>query len=345
MKTGATNKRVRELITLVQDGTLIPRPEFQRRLVWTNRDKDRFLDTVLRSLPFPEIYLADGEVDLATGRGTQLLVDGLQRVMTLVHYFEGHPDLKLVSVQPYAFLSEDEKRNFLQYEVAVRDLGATTRDLLIDVFQRINATKYSLTDIEIHNALYNGALKRYAESVADSRLFTENGVFTPTDYKRMGDLRFALSLVITLLSGYFNRDDSFEEYLERFNDEFPLESEVRQRLPPVMDFVEECGFEPKSRAWKKADLFTLLVETDHCLHKDQLRLEPSTVVERLTEFYAAVDRSGASPNTPEGIYYKAALQASNDRSNRVRRGVIVHGLLRGQDEAAMMAALKKSGLV
>ena len=36
MKTAASNKKVRELIGLVREGKLIPRAEFQRRLVWTN---------------------------------------------------------------------------------------------------------------------------------------------------------------------------------------------------------------------------------------------------------------------------------------------------------------------
>ena len=89
MKTAATNKKVRELIQSVREGKLLPRAEFQRRLVWSRDDKNHFVDTILRGYPFPEIYLADGEVDLNTGTGTQLLVDGLQRVSTIIQYFEG----------------------------------------------------------------------------------------------------------------------------------------------------------------------------------------------------------------------------------------------------------------
>jgi len=41
--TSATNRRLRVLLTAIRDRTLIPRPEFQRRLVWTTKDKVRFL--------------------------------------------------------------------------------------------------------------------------------------------------------------------------------------------------------------------------------------------------------------------------------------------------------------
>lgn len=117
MKTAPNNKKVREIITLVKEGKIVPRPEFQRRLVWSREDKNHFIDTLLRGYPFPEIYLADGEVDLDTGEGTQLLVDGLQRVNTIVQYFSADPDLKLTSVPNYNDLDKDQKQNFLQYDM------------------------------------------------------------------------------------------------------------------------------------------------------------------------------------------------------------------------------------
>ena len=344
MKTAATNKRVRELISLVQDGKLVPRPDFQRRLVWTHSDKERFLDTVSRGLPFPEIYLADGEVNLETGAGTQLLVDGLQRISTLVQYFQGDPALRLTTVMPYASLSEEHKRSFLQYEVAVRDLGSATRELIIDVFRRINATKYSLNEIEVNQARFGGALKQFAEAIAEHDFFARHFVFSAADFKRMGDLRFALSVTITMIGGYFNRDDAFEEFLSRYNDEFSLGEELRARFRACMDFIDECNFLPNSRAWKKADLFTLLVELDRALSQPTVILEPHAVVETISAFFERVEATDANGTSIAAIYYKAALQATNDRTNRLRRGVVIGGLLAGHSEAEVCAALERAGL-
>src|SRR4051794_39214933 len=120
MKTTATNRKVRELLTQLRDGKLKPRPEFQRRLVWSNKDKLSFLDTVLNNYPFPEIYVAAGDVDVETGEGTELLVDGQQRITTLFEYFSGAPTLKLSSnVQAYGKLPKERKEAFLQYDVVV----------------------------------------------------------------------------------------------------------------------------------------------------------------------------------------------------------------------------------
>jgi uncharacterized protein with ParB-like and HNH nuclease domain len=62
---------------MVREGKLIPRPEFQRRLVWKIQDKNHFLDSVIKGFPFPGVYLADGDDNLTTGE-PQLLVDGFK---------------------------------------------------------------------------------------------------------------------------------------------------------------------------------------------------------------------------------------------------------------------------
>ncbi len=144
---------------------------------------------------------------------------------------------------PYKELNEDEKREFLQYDVAVRDLERTiSREEVVEAFRRLNATKYSLLDIEVNNAVYAGAMKRFAERLASDPFFERHSVFNALDLKRMGDLRYALTIVISMLSGYFNRDDDFQPLLERYNDDFPLEGEIFERFQRVVSFIEECGF-------------------------------------------------------------------------------------------------------
>jgi hypothetical protein len=345
MKTAATNRKIRDVIQAVREGKLLPRAEFQRRLVWSRADKNHFIDTILRNYPFPEIYFADGDVDLNTGEGTQMLVDGLQRVSTIIQYFEGDPGLKLTTVPPYKELSEDEKKAFLQYDVAVRDLGAITRDETIEVFRRLNATKYSLLDIEVNNAVYTGALKQAAERLADSSFFVEHSIFNALDLKRMGDLRYALTIIITFIAGYFNRDDEFGPLLERFNDDFPLESQINGRVSRTLNFIEECGFSPKSRVWRKADLFTLIVELDQALLANTLNLQPSIVVKNLEDFYQSINTNSVNTSDVPAIYYKAALQASNDKINRVRRGLIIGAILNQKPEVEILAQLQNQGLV
>ena len=93
MKTTPTSRKIGDLLTDMREKTLIPNPEFQRRLVWSNKHKNAFIKTVLGGYPFPEIYIAAGKVDLDTGKRTVMLVDGQQRLGTLRQYNEGSEDL------------------------------------------------------------------------------------------------------------------------------------------------------------------------------------------------------------------------------------------------------------
>jgi len=315
MKTSATNRRIRVLLTAIKDGSLVPRPEFQRRLVWTDKHKQEFIRTVMMEYPFPEIYVAAGSVDPDSGEGQEMLVDGQQRLSTLFQYFSGSGDLKLGDIRPYSGLTNEEKIAFLEYEVVVRDLGKKSIEEIKEVFTRINSTKYSLNAMEIHNARYDGALKRFGEELTQNEFFEKNQVFKANDIRRMGDTLFCLTLAITVLTTYFNRDDAVEDFLEKYNDEFPDADRVKDEIEAVLRFVDACQFGPKSRAWRKAELLNLLVESHQALIKDHLDLNPEVVGRELSKFFDRVDRAG----TIKLILNSQFLKIQQFQANRILR--------------------------
>ena len=330
MKTTATNRKIRELLTSLREQRLIPRPDFQRRLVWSNKDKSAFLETVLLNYPFPEIYVAAGEVDVDTGIGTELLVDGQQRVTTLQQYFNASPDLILNdNIKPYNELARDDKEAFLQYDVVVRDLGSVDIELVRNIFQKINATSYALNAMEIRNSRYQGEYKAFGEEFAQDPFFDVHRVFSASEIRRMQDTRYALSIATTILSTYFNRDDDLEEYLSRFNDDFPIRDDLKHELSTVLDFIDDLDFPQTSRLWKKADLFTAIIEVHRSLIKRNLDLVPKYVALGLADLYSVVDdaEKRSDPDSDASKYYKAALQATNDRGSRITRGEIVQKVL------------------
>ena len=330
MKTTATNRKIRELLTSLREKKLIPNPDFQRRLVWNNRDKIEFLETVLNNYPFPEIYVAIGNVNVETGEGTELLVDGQQRLTTLFQYFTGSPDLVLSSRIPaYADLPKEQKEAFLQYDVVVRDLGSIDMKTIKTIFQKINATSYSLNAMEIRNSRYEGEFKKFAEEIAQKSFFDQHRIFSPREIRRMEDTRFVAVLVSTMLSTYFNRDESLEEFLTQYNDEFPIKSDLERDLDKVFLFVEDLNLPPNCRVWKKADLFNLLIELYFVLIQKKKSIKIENTAKKLLQFYTAVDnpdtRGGA--DSPVCIYYKSTLQGTNDRSSRIARCKIIRKII------------------
>lgn len=310
----------------------MPDPDFQRRLVWSNKDKISFVETVLLGYPFPEIYTAAGTVDTETGDGNELLVDGQQRMTTLLQYFNGSEDLKLRGkIRPYKDLADEEKRHFLDYEVVIRDLGSKSNQQIKEIFERINSTKYSLNAMEIHNARFEGAFKLFAEEIAQHMFFEQNNVFRATEIRRMSDTRFCLTFIITIMSNYFNRDSSLEEYLANYNDEFEAKDDLRREIGEVFSFIDRCSFGARSRAWKKADLLTLLVEIYRMLSNPERKKSARLVGNRIKKFYEQVDSVDDKQENDKDIlaYNQAIIQASNDRSSRIKRGEIMAKVIDG----------------
>ena len=324
MDTSASNRRLRTLLTAIGNGTLVPQPDFQRRLVWTNKDKVEFIKTVLEGYPFPEIYIAAGKVDTKTGEGAEVLVDGQQRMTTLHQYFKGSRDIKVTNKIPtYSELDEEKQIEFLEYRVVVRDMGNMPIEEIKEVFQRINSTSYGLNAMELHNSRFNGEFKKLGEEISELRFFETNKIFTSTDIKRMNDVKYCLGLLVTILSTYTNRDKELEIFLEKYNEEMPERDRVLSEVNEVLLFIDRLNLDASSRAFKKADFFTLFVELHRAIVKKRMDLDAADIRSRLDKFYEKVELA-ANGNTEEDDnylrYYKAALQASNDRSSRILRG-------------------------
>jgi len=144
----------------------------------------------------------------------------------------------------------------------------------------------------------------------------------------MHDVRLMLTYSITVLSTYFNRDDQFEEFLSRYNDEFAQRNKLAAETEDVLGFIDACQFEETSRVWKKADLFTLMVELHRVMFRDKFPLTPALVGPALADFYQQVDQAREmAMSAAVSDYYKAALQATNDRGSRVARGEVIRWVL------------------
>jgi len=330
MKTSATNRKLRLLLTAIKNNSLIPRPEFQRRLVWTTEDKNNFLQSVLKGYPFPEIYIAAGAVNSETGEGSEMLVDGQQRITTLYQYFYGSNELKLKSdIKAYKELGEDEKIDFLEYEVVIRDLGKKSIEEIKEIFKRINSTKYSLNAMEIHNARFDGAFKKYADKFSQKSFFEENKVFSTNEIRRMKDLVFCLTISISILSTYFNRDEELEKFLEKYNDEFSLEYDLDIELNRVIEIINSIKFASRSRVWKKADLLNLFVEIHKAIFKTKLSIDWAIIGNSLIKFYELVDGMD-SLDVDIVNYRKTTTAATNDKGSRILRGEIINKIITGQ---------------
>ena len=71
---------------------------------------------------------------------------------------------------------------------------------------------------------------------------------------------FALNVMCTYLTGYYNRNDRVRKLLEDKNDEFAEKEEVVDILNSASDFINRLDFKEESIWWSKANFFSLMCE-------------------------------------------------------------------------------------
>jgi len=146
LKYQVRSREIGDLVSMLRGGRLIISPYFQRNLVWRDAHKHDFIDTILSGLPFPQIFLARGPIDVNTMTAYTCVVDGQQRLSAIREFAA---DTFPVNGRRFSQLTNDEKTAFIKYEVPVIDFDLEAGDpRLKDVFKRLNRTFYSLSTIE-----------------------------------------------------------------------------------------------------------------------------------------------------------------------------------------------------
>lgn len=133
-------------ISDINNGRLITDPFFQRNLVWREIHKKDFIQTILLGYPFPQIFITKGKIDLTKQISIASIVDGQQRTNAILEFIQNNFS---VNEKYFADLNDMEKERFYKYEIAIIELDLDHSDQRVqEIFQRINRTSNSLTNIE-----------------------------------------------------------------------------------------------------------------------------------------------------------------------------------------------------
>lgn len=149
-------------------------PEFQREFIWTIRQSSLLIESFLLGLPVPPVFFyIDNE-------NKNLVVDGQQRILSTVFYFEGYFGSETVQGKRQIFrlegldeknpyhkkrfedLSESEQRklkNSVLRAINIRQLAPSDEGTSIyHIFERLNTGGTPLKPQEIRNVVFRGKL-------------------------------------------------------------------------------------------------------------------------------------------------------------------------------------------
>lgn len=258
IKPSVTNPTIADVYQRIQQGKLILAPDFQRRFVWTQEHQEQFIDTILKGLPFPEIYTYDSGYDSEKILTTESVIDGQQRLTTILNYISNSFKHELKLVKKFSELTDSERKSFLTYQIVMRNLGEIDENIIREVFRRINLTKFKLEDVEIHNAIYDGKFIQLAKDLANEIDLAKFNIFYDSEFTRMVDVYFFLSVLATLeKGGYFARDREIEKYIIDFNDEYANYDTRRTQLIDIFQIIDKLNLKSDSIWFRKSNFYTL----------------------------------------------------------------------------------------
>lgn len=320
INSSPTKESISNLVGKIKREELIIQPEFQRKFVWTNKYMEAFIKTILDGYPFPEIYISQKGIDIETLTTQNVVVDGQQRLTTILKYIDGDAMFEK-SIPKFKQLSDEEVKDFLNYDITIRDLKDVDKETIIEIFSRINSTKFTLNSIEINNALYDGEFISTAKNILDD-LNVNNfrfEILSDIEISRMADLQFILLIMSTIEEGgYFNANKEVEKYISIFNDDYPSSALTKTKIVSKLLEISDSKLADDSIWFRKSNFFTLLIESI----VNEINISDN--LKKLIEFGESViaNKTGNTLENEYAKYYSYMYTGTNSRQARVVRSEI-----------------------
>jgi Protein of unknown function DUF262 len=171
---------VRELLSMAERNELHRAPEYQRKFRWDEEAESRLIESLLLGLPVPNIFVATNP------DGSWEVVDGLQRISTLIHFASNSSDqLEEINKEHNLTLTGLEKLDAfngvtfdslpmpVQLAFTKRGMGVTAlsdksdSQARFDTFERLNRGSVELSSQEVRACIYQGKFNDLLRELAE----------------------------------------------------------------------------------------------------------------------------------------------------------------------------------
>jgi Protein of unknown function DUF262 len=328
-------------------GRLTLRPPFQRKPVWTQKQRSALIESILLDIPIPEVYVQVSQAE--DGSEEFGVVDGQQRLRTVLQFIgiertedqheeEDHNAFGLDALPGtsphkgllFAEITGEPRRMFFQYEICVRFLYTDLVTDVEDVFKRLNKFTMPLKAQELRNATFHGPFAKLSERLADNDYWAVNRIISPAAIRRMSDIEMMSDLLIGLLHGPQGGSakiiDGYYEQYEQYEDQFPEQDRVEKEFEATLHLIHRLfpDIATTPRWGNRADFYSLFVALSSFNRITRiLRSKERLIRDRLLEFAENVSARLAKPSsktTAEARKYARAIEkGSNDKARRTDR--------------------------
>lgn len=172
--TQKTDYPLSTLREMVDDGDIIPNPDYQRDYVYNDKQASKLVESVLMGIPIPTIYLC-----LEEGNSYSV-IDGQQRITSLVRYLKnlftlsGLQELNELNGMYFKDLPKDIQKKLKSSSLSTITLLKQSSELKYEIFARLNQGAVKLTPQELRNCIYRGTFNNMLDDIAASNPHLNN---------------------------------------------------------------------------------------------------------------------------------------------------------------------------
>jgi hypothetical protein len=245
------------------------KPDFQRLEVWSDAAKVMLMDTILRGIPMPKIFVSSV---IRNDQVHRTVIDGQQRISAILAFMADKFSLDRPYVGEFkglyfSGLPEEIRSAFLQYRIDFNEALEFSEEELRETYSRLNKYSVALTKQELRRADYPGAFLKMAEELANHDYLEKARIFTVANRRRLADVEYVSELVAALVAGPQDKRDNLDSFYLQYS---AWNEEDRQRvearfLGVIADlsliFSDEFPIDG-TRFRQKADFYSLLLAVD-----------------------------------------------------------------------------------
>lgn len=251
-------------------GRLELRPDFQRREVWSKPARIMLMDTILRDIPMPKIFLANS---IKGGRTYRVVIDGQQRLSAILAFLRD--DLSLEEPftgdekgTRFSELHQETQDRFLSYQIDFNEAINPSDDEVREVYARVNKYTVPLNKQELRRADFPGDFLTVSEELALNDYFDRVGLFSAANRRRYADVEYVSELLAAMIDGIQDKKGSLDDFYIKF-----AKWEKSEKGNVIDRFSKTLGeigliFEDlkllisETRFRQKADFYTLFLVVD-----------------------------------------------------------------------------------
>jgi hypothetical protein len=265
-----TTHRITEFYRWHKEGRLELKPPYQRKPVWSHKNKSFLLDSLLNGLPVPEIYM-QVKTD-SKGNTKYEIVDGQQRLRAIFEYIDGEYEILEDEESPdyrgkeFTELADGDKQNLWNYQLVTRELRTNSDNEVRGIFGRLNKNVLPLMPQELRHATYAGHFIKLVEQLADDPFWSDNQIATPVDIRRMKDAEFVSELLVGAMCGEQDGTKELDKYYELYDTDFKDKDKWEKQFRKVQQIIEDVFGDLRGTHWNtKSDLYALFLAISNLL--------------------------------------------------------------------------------